>query len=282
MISSRHGLVAVLLLAAVGAGCGDDGAGELEPGDVRAAADADDAVDGASDEPRAAPRWEELGGLDGDGSARERVTVADAAIQWRVRAECDGDGELEIAVRGADDDPGEALDDGDDELVATACGERGEGYASTTGEVELAVDADGPWRLEIDEQVDTPVHEPPLPEMTAQGAQVIAGGEFYEVERRAEGRVDLYELADGRLALRVEDLDTVPEPGLYVWVSGHQRPETTAAVLDAAHTEVAHVTATIGDHNYLLPADVDADDVASVVLWCEPVRIAYGAATLDT
>ncbi len=46
------------------------------------------------------------------------------------------------------------------------------------------------------------------------------------------------------------------------------------------HTEITLLKPTIGSQNYLLPQDADADSIRSIVIWCEPVRFAYTAASL--
>ena len=45
--------------------------------------------------------------------------------------------------------------------------------------------------------------------------------------------------------------------------------------------QIARLKATAGAQNYLIPADVATANVRSVVIWCEPVRTAYAAASLN-
>jgi glutathione S-transferase len=65
-----------------------------------------------------------------------------------------------------------------------------------------------------------------------------------------------------------------------VWISSSPRPRTTRQALRSAHRQFASLKSTLGDQNYLLPANVTAADVRSIVIWCEPVQIAYTAASL--
>lgn len=269
-IRSWRLLAGAALLEVAAVACGGDEGEAPQPGQVRAEQaererDADDEQQG-----RAAPRWEHVADFDGSGEASETVDIDEEAIQWRLRWQCEGDGRLRIDAAG-EGDP----------LADVACPDDDEAYAADTGMVQLGIEGDGDWRLWVEQQVDTPVHEPPLPEMEAEGARVLAEGQFYEIDRRTQGRALLYQLADGRLAVRIEDLDTVPEPGLYVWVSEATDPQTSQEVLDAPYEQIEHVTATVGDHNYLLPDDITPEQANSLVLWCEPVHIAYGAASLQ-
>ena len=125
-----------------------------------------------------------------------------------------------------------------------------------------------------------PIAEPPLAAMRAEDAEVAAGGSFYPIERRGRGKVDLYRLAGGRLALCLEGFDTAANTDLFVWLSEARRPRTTKQALRSHHVELAPHKVTKGSQNYLLPESADADSIRSIVIWCEPIRIAYTAATL--
>lgn len=50
-----------------------------------------------------------------------------------------------------------------------------------------------------------PLVEPPLPEMAAPGSKVVATATMYDVDRVGKGTARIYQLPDGRLALRLED-----------------------------------------------------------------------------
>lgn len=141
--------------------------------------------------------------------------------------------------------------------------------------------AQGPWEAVVEQQVTSPIAEPPLSEMEAEGAEVVASGDFYPIDERGEGRAILHELPSGRLALRLEGFATLANTDLFVWLSEARRPRTTQQVLGSDHTELTLLKSTIGNQNYLLPEDAEADDFRSVVIWCEPVRNAYTAAALE-
>ncbi len=116
--------------------------------------------------------------------------------------------------------------------------------------------------------------------MEASGAKVLARGDFYKIERKGLGSATLYRLANGRLALRMEGFRTDANTDLFVWLSEARRPRTTRAAFAARHVEFAGLKSTLGDQNYLLPRSADAAKIRSIVIWCEPVQIAYTAATL--
>lgn len=133
----------------------------------------------------------------------------------------------------------------------------------------------------VEQQVDTALREPPLPAMRSPGASVLARGSFYTIERKSSGEALLYRLPTGRLGLRFEDFKTSANSDLFVWLSEAPRPRTTKQVVRARHKQIVLLKSTVGSQNYLLPPNVDARSIRSVVIWCEPIRIAYGGATLE-
>ena len=212
---------------------------------------------------RASPRWERITTLAGSGPAQKGFTVADGAIQWRARYRCEAGG-LRLSADGRP-------------LAQASCPDAGATSDVRTGALTLGVEAAGRWRVALDQQVDTPLREPPLAGM---GAGVLARGDFYDIERRGAGTATLHRLRSGRLALRLDGFSTSANSDLFVWASTARRPRTTVQAARAPHTVVRELKSTLGSQNYPLPAGVEAGDVRSVVIWCVPIRIAYTAATL--
>ncbi|MDQ4149236.1 MAG: DM13 domain-containing protein [Actinomycetota bacterium] len=250
------------------AGCGDESEGQPKGDPFQRIPHARSFKDARAN---ASPRWEKLGVLNGVGDATRQLEVTNGALQWRARWTC-RKGALTVRV-----DPPPATREA---LIDASCPGKGEGYAVETGTVTLNVQASGPWTMALEQQVDTPLAEPPLAAMSSPGSQVIAEGNFYEIERPSKGRALLYRLADGRLALRFAPLQTSPNTGLFVWVSSATRPRTTAQAFKSRHRQIRALKSTSGQQNYLLPKSIAPDQVRSVVIWCEPIRIAYAAASL--
>lgn len=268
---SRRSTAATLLALVALAGCGSDDAGGGDRADPFVKVEQRERERGALARNTVAPRWEDVTTLRGSGDAEREVKIAEDAVQWRARWRCTR-GDFELSVTPAPDD-GNPLGRG-------SCPGTGEALGINTGKLELAVGARGSWRATVQQQVTEPISEPPLPAMKADGAEVLASGRFYPVERRGNGKVDLYELANDRLALRLEDFETSANTDLFVWVSEAKRPKTTRQALRSRHDEFALLKSSGGSQNYLLPEGADADSVNSVVIWCEPIRIAYTAAML--
>ena len=255
---------------AAAAGCGGGGDAGEGP-DPFTAVEQDEKAGSARARTQAAPRWERVTTLRGSGDATETIRIDPDAVQWRVRWRC-SKGRFQVSQSPTPDE-GNPLGGG-------PCPGRGEATTIDTGELGLAVRTEGRWRAVVEQQVTDPIVEPPLPAMEDEDAKVLSRGRFYPIERRGRGTAVLYELANGRLALRLEGFRTSANTDLFVWRSQTARPRTTTQALRSDHEEFALLKATIGSQNYLLPAGTDADSVRSIVIWCEPIRIAYTAATL--
>ena len=257
-------VVAMALLALV-AGCGGDDDEEDRFGAVPKRT-----IVAPNDE--TAPRWQELARLRASGEASEKVTVSKDALQWRIRWGCD-EGDIEIRVRPAPENT--------DGLATGSCPDRDSVIWVGSGERTVDARSPGDFRIVIEEEVRTPLREPELPEMRSAEAREIARGRFMPVELKGRGTATLYELPDDRLALRMEGFGTDPNPDLDVWISESTQPTSTRRIFEADHRALGSLKSTIGDQNYLLPRDVKADQVRSVVVVNTPERIAYAAARLE-
>ena len=220
---------------------------------------------------RAAPRWEQLKVLTGNAPTEVPVTITPGAIQWRVKWDCET-GKIVINTTPSPPRSGP--------LVNSACPDNGEGFSVLQGEVKLTIEASGPWKATVEQQVDTPLDEPPLPEMAA--AQVLGRGDFYNVDKTGKGTAILYRLPDGRRALRFEPgFEVANDPDLVVWLSEATGARTSKEFDDSPHVEIAALKSTKGSQNYILPNDLPISRIGSVALYCVPVPSIYIAASLS-
>ena len=260
-------LAATLALAAGGCGDGDgnsSGSGEdafsevktqLEAGEKRA-------------QRVAAPRWETVTRKSGEEDSTVGFEIAEGAILWRVRWRCSGDGEFELRLD-------------DRSLTRASCPAADERTSIATGPIELEVRTASSWDLTVEQQVETALHEPPLPEIASGEAELLTAGDFYPIENPGSGTASLYRLGTERLALRLERFRTAGNPGLFVWLSPEQGPRTTKRALASTHLEIGALKSTLGDQNYVLPRSISPAEVRSVIIWCKPIQVAYTAATLS-
>lgn len=217
---------------------------------------------------RSQPWWQEVTTIEGAGPLTVApFTIDDSALQWRVKWTCQT-GHLLVAAQGPDP------------LVDGVCPGGKEGFGSRTGPVRMKVTADGPWKLQVEQQVDVPLVEPLLPTMTAPGTTVVARGGFYKIDQKATGTVAMYRDADGSYALRLEDFFVSPNAELEIRLSAGQEPKTTEEYMASPSVLVTKLDVTTGALNFTIPDGIDPTKFGSVVIWCQLVRSAYGAATL--
>ncbi|MGH9181423.1 MAG: DM13 domain-containing protein, partial [Acidimicrobiales bacterium] len=222
--------------------------------------------------PRAAPRWETVNTFDGTGTQRTPAfEILSDAIQWRVRWTCES-GTLQVLTDPPPRKPKPVVD-------ATCDAGKGVGYAIHTGTIAMDVTATGPWQIIVDQQIDFPLDEPPLPGMA--GAPVLVEGSFYDLENRGTGTARIYQLPDGTRALRFEDFEVTQNTDLFIRLSEAPEPKNSADTVNSPFVEIANLKSTAGNQNYLIPADVPTGRIRSVVIWCAPVSIAYAAAALS-
>ena len=260
-------LVLALTLAACGGGPDGDDDRAPTPTEPRTA----DTPTTAASGPRAAARWETVTTFNGSGPFQSpEFTILPGAIQWRVRYEC-STGTMRITSIPPPRRPAPVVD--------ASCPKEDTGYSIVTGQVRISIEATGPWKAIIDQQVDTPLDEPLLAGMTAD--RVVSSGPFYKVEVQGEGTAKLYRLPDGRRILRFENFVTGENTDLFVWLSEARRPTTSAEAINTPYVEIGNLKSTIGTQNYEIPASVPTERIRSIVIWCAPVAIAYAAAGLS-
>ena len=217
------------------------------------------------------PWWQTVGRFRGVGAqTTPAFEIDEDAIQWRMLWSCERGRFLVRAPAG-----GEPLID------STCTGQTI--TAELAGKVAggLRIEADGPWSAQVEQQVDVPLIEPPLPAMTAPGAREVASGEFYRMEEVGQGEATIYRLPDDRYALRLSDFYVTPNVDLELRLSPLRKPKTTRQFLSAPAKLAAPLPTTTGSMNFLLPDDIDLSRYRSLVIWCPPLNKAYAAATLD-
>lgn len=218
---------------------------------------------------RSQPWWQEVTTLVGMGAmTAPAFTIGEGAIQWRVRWTCSS-GHLVVQA------PPRPKP-----LVDAACGGGEDGFSTSIGQVRMKVSAEGAWKLQVEQQVDVPLAEPPLASMTAPGAGAVARGGFYRIDQSTTGTVTVYRQADGSHALRLDDFFVSPNSDLEVRLSPLKAPHSSGEYSAAPSELVAKLDVTTGSLNFSIPATIDPGAYSSVVIWCRAVNSAYGAATL--
>lgn len=217
---------------------------------------------------RSQPWWQQVAALDGRGSETPSVTIGTGAIQWRIRWEC-RDGVLMVRTA-AQSSP----------LIHAQCPSGGSTTETHPGRYELEVNARGPWKLRIEQQVDVPLIESPLPAMRAGSSEIVATGRFRRIDQFATGRVAFFRLSTGRYLMRLSNFYVTPNVDLEVRLSPLRSPRSTREYLSSPSTHVAPLDVTAGSLNFSVPVDADPTHYHSVVIWCPLISSAYAAAPL--
>ncbi len=117
------------------------------------------------------------------------------------------------------------------------------------------------------------------PETT--GPVALATGDFVSRSRyTVTGDATVYELEDGSRTLRLEDFESTNGPNLFVYLTAADADDPDAD-LDADYVDLGALRGNVGNQNYDIPADVDLDVYDTVVIWCRPFSVAFGAADLS-
>jgi len=219
---------------------------------------------------RSQPWWQAVGKLEGVGSMRAPAfNIPGDAVQWRVKWTCQS-GRLRVRAP-----------DQRNPIVDAPCPGTDTGYGIQTGSVSLEVTATGPWQMQVDQQVDVPLNEAPLPSMMAPGAAIVATGSLYRIDQVGTGTVNVYRLADGSHAVRLDNFFVTANSDLELQFSPLDAPRTTKQVTDNPRSpSIASLDVTTGSLNFAVPAGVDPTQYRSFVIWCEVANSAYSAATL--
>ncbi len=165
-----------------------------------------------------------------------------------------------------------------------------------------------PWQLFVDQAVDEAFPMPLSAQVEAQDEDLALGAEdmlddapttedmpapaegvdepvalvtgaFQDRSHATRGQVAIYALEDGTRILRIEELATDNGPDLFVYLSA-AGADAPSGDLDDQFVSLGRLKGNIGSQNYEIPADVDLDAFASVVIWCDRFDVAFGAANL--
>jgi len=125
------------------------------------------------------------------------------------------------------------------------------------------------------------VMEEPMPTQAAASPVILFQGEFYNLAHEGMGTATIYLLPDGTRVLRFENFAVLNGPDLHVYLTVQDPvPDTVGSELEGAF-DLGGLKGNIGDQNYDIPADLDLSGYHSVVIWCQPFRVPFNAASLQ-
>jgi hypothetical protein len=110
---------------------------------------------------------------------------------------------------------------------------------------------------------------------------ILVQGNFYDIAHHGMGTATVYQLEDGSNILRFENFEVLNGPELHVYLAPIDPvPDTVGVELEGA-IDLGLLKGNIGDQNYELPSDLDISQYKSVVIWCQPFRVPFNAASLN-
>jgi hypothetical protein len=263
----------------VGASCGGGGAERKlsAPVPTRAAAGLPTATP-TTTTPAGSPRksqpyWVPVTGFNGTGNTTTTAfTIDQAALQWRATWRCEKPPMTVVGVRPSGEELSRKVVD------TKTCPDDGTSFSTERGPFTLRVTAGGPWKVDVEQQLESPLVEPPPPGI--ESAKPLGTARFYNVDRDGEGTARILQLPDGSRLIRLEDFYVSINSELELRLSELPVPKSTPDIAKAPFAEVAMLKATVGSMNYTIPPDVDLAKYRSVVIWCEVTRNAYAAASI--
>ncbi len=105
-------------------------------------------------------------------------------------------------------------------------------------------------------------------------------GSFKSLHAPTKGSVSLAKNAQGRWTLTIRNLKTEPAPDLKVWLVNAKMIKDTPDLKKGQYIDLGMVASTITRKTFVLPANVKAEQINNVVLWCDQFSVAFASALL--
>jgi hypothetical protein len=110
---------------------------------------------------------------------------------------------------------------------------------------------------------------------------LIIQGQFVGTDdnHQASGQAMLYQLPDGSTMLRLDKFQSTNGLDLHVILTSHPAPSNSTELMEK-FLDLGLLQATMGNQNYPLPADSDATQFKTVVIYCQPLKVIFSTAKL--
>ena len=109
---------------------------------------------------------------------------------------------------------------------------------------------------------------------------VLRRGTFRSGEHHTSGTASVLRLADDRVFVRLEHLDTSNGPDVHIWLTAAAADASDKTVQQSRHVDLGGLKANHGDQNYLVPSGTDLSNYRTVTVWCRRFDVVFGAAPL--
>ena len=137
-----------------------------------------------------------------------------------------------------------------------------------------------PQKLWIDDRVEEAAPRAPAPpSSTVVPARPELRGQFVSLDHGTTGVARVVDAGEGQRVVRLEGLDTSNGPDLFLYLTAN-RADGPEDKFDDDFVNLGRLRGNKGDQNYDVPAGVDLDRFATVLIWCDRFNSAFGAADL--
>lgn len=119
-----------------------------------------------------------------------------------------------------------------------------------------------------------------MAESHQEGPTRLSSGQFQGLAHETSGSASVYQLADGRRVLRLEELHTSDGPDLRVYLVRGDDATDKAAIQAGHFIDLGALKGNVGNLNYDIPQDVDLSQYRSVSIWCRRFGVNFAAAPL--
>ena len=122
----------------------------------------------------------------------------------------------------------------------------------------------------------------PLTEPVPSGAVTVRAGTLRDGDpiHRGSGTARILQLPDGSHAVRLENLEVVRGPTLFVYLVVHEDPLFPEDVT-AGFRNLGALKSRFGDQNYPVSENVDIATYGSIVVWCDTFKVQFAVAALE-
>jgi hypothetical protein len=111
-------------------------------------------------------------------------------------------------------------------------------------------------------------------------ALLLAQSEFYSVAHTGRGTINLYQVQELGLVVRLEDFEVEDGPDLHVYLTSQDPVENRTGIDLPDGLDLGVLRGLTGDQNYELPEGIDLNNYKSIVIWCVPYQVPFAAAPL--
>ncbi len=108
----------------------------------------------------------------------------------------------------------------------------------------------------------------------------LVSGNFHGVAHETKGTATVYQLPDGKRALRLTDFQTSNGPDVQVYLVAAADASDNDTVTRSGFVRLGDLKGNIGDQNYDVPDEVDLSKYRAVTIWCRRFGVNFATAPL--